>query len=172
LTFTPLAAQFLSVEDFIAPDQLRDHLQHLFPNGLSLHGWDYLTRRQLLIQVPGHPVQADYSLSLELLVEYVRRAAFPDHPSRLQSYFAFGSLEEATSSRTGGQPIYRLDADVALQLDQRWLRHGHQKRDRFLLVTPILVRRRGNKSEMGIHAGSARSGHGACCVKSAGYFRH
>lgn len=123
----PLSGRvLLAVEDFITPDHLHDHLKQLFPDGLSLHGWDYISRQPLLIQVPGHPVQADYNLSLELLVEYVRRAAFPNLPSRLQSYFAFASLGEAKGFKTGDQPIYRVRADLVLQRDQRWLRHGHQ----------------------------------------------
>lgn len=123
---SPLAATLLAVDDFITPEHLRAHLKQLFPDGLSLHGWDYMTSPNLLIQTPGAPVQANYSLSLELLVEYVRRSGFPQRSSRLQSYFAFASLDEATAFRTGEQQIYRLHADVVLQLDQRWLRHGHQ----------------------------------------------
>jgi hypothetical protein len=62
-------------------------------------------------------------VTLELVIEYVRRAAFPDCTSRLQSYFAFVSLEEAKTFRAeqgpnaSNLPIYRIHSDKAATVE-------------------------------------------------------
>ncbi|CAN7806422.1 hypothetical protein LJR267_010722 [Paraburkholderia hospita] len=124
----PAPAPLMTVGTHITPAILENHLLSLFPEGLSLHGWDYMTR-QCLMPLP-HAVGADYSVILEQVLEYVRRTAFAEHPSRLQSYFAFDSMADAVNFRaSGGQPqnpIYLLNPSHALQMDQEWLRLGHQ----------------------------------------------
>jgi hypothetical protein len=131
-TQIPTRAPLQPVEDFITQQDLELHLSQLFPNGLSQHGWDYITRPSLLQpQAPG-PVYADYSVTLELVIEYVRRAAFANCTSRLQSYFAFSSLEEAKIFRSSqgpnasNLPVYRIHSDKVMKADQRWLRLGTQ----------------------------------------------
>jgi hypothetical protein len=124
----PLDASFVAVEAFITPEQLHAHLTELFPDGLSLHGWDYMTRQTDFIS-SGNQNYSNYEVTLELVLEYVRRAAFPKVSSRLQCYFAFGSLEQAQTFKAAQARelnIYRLAADVVLTLDQRWLRLGNQ----------------------------------------------
>lgn len=122
----PLAGYgFLSVEDFIGPQDLKAHLEELFPDGLSLHGWDYMTRHTDFLNSRGN-TYSDYSVTLELVLEYVRRSSFVGSPSRLQSYFAFDSLPEVMAFKVGNQPVYRLDADKVMQADQCWLRLGNQ----------------------------------------------
>jgi hypothetical protein len=111
----PLSSTFLAVEDFIAPGELAAHLSVLFPDGLSLRGWDYMTRHlDFLTKAGTSTCYASYDATLELVLEYVRRAAFRHHPSRLQSYFAFASLDDAKAFRVGTQPIYRLHANAAV----------------------------------------------------------
>jgi hypothetical protein len=121
-------SSYVSVGTHITPNILQKHLLTLFPKGLSLHGWEYMTR-PCLMQLP-NAVGADYSVTLELVLEYVRRAAFMGQPSRLQSYFAFDSLSDVINFRAGfgqlHQPIYLLKPSQTIQLDQEWLRLGHQ----------------------------------------------
>lgn len=121
----PLGHTLLPVDDFISPEALRAHLKDLFPDGLSLHGWDYVTRHTDIVRSAGkHYV--DYEVALELVLEYVRRSSFADSPSRWQCYFAFDSLGAAKAFRRDNRPIYRLEADKVLRRDQRWLRLGNQ----------------------------------------------
>ena len=123
----PFPFTYLAVEDFISPADLASHLNGLFPAGLSLHGWDFMTRHLDFQRNDVTAINyANYESTLELVLEYVRRTAFAASPSRLQSYFAFESLQAAREFRTNTQPIYRIQADTVLRLDQRWLRHGNQ----------------------------------------------
>ena len=73
-------------------------LPSLYPSGLSQHGQSYLidvgqhTRQQ--IPQTGEPL-ARLSSVLEMYWELVRRAEFPDKPSRFESLFAFKTPNEA-----------------------------------------------------------------------------
>jgi len=101
--------------------QLQAHLQALFPGGLSLHGWDYVT----------DPNLNPRDVANDLLIEYVRQAAFPHRPSRLQAYFAFPTLTEVqvwTATRPEGEikGIYELTSSQPCKVDQAWLRMGTQ----------------------------------------------
>ena len=124
LSDSPPEGKQLSDGDFVRADELRAHIHELFPEGLSLHGWDYVTRSPL---TPDGKCVI-YSTALEIFVEYVRRASFPALPSRLQSYFAFDNLEDTKdfAAANGQKPIYRLRADRVLRFDQNWLRLGWQ----------------------------------------------
>jgi hypothetical protein len=114
--------------DFGSMNDVQSHLARLFPDGLSLHGWDYMTRNTKI--TPGSDGQhyVEYSNALEIFIEYVRRASFPGLHSRLQSYFAFTSAEEARnfSAKNGSKPVYKLHAERVFRYDQKWLRLGHQ----------------------------------------------
>jgi hypothetical protein len=118
---------FLPVEGLVAPKDLEMHLMELFPDGISLHGWHYMTSHNDFLIKHGTTIHyANYEATLELVLEYVRCAFFPQCGSRLQSYFAFSSLEAALAFRTNGNPIYRLEASSVQKFDQNWLRHGNQ----------------------------------------------
>ena len=112
------------------PD-LQKHLEELFPDGLSLHGWTYMDWFTDFINSRG-VAYANYMVTLELVLEYVRRSFFADCPSRLQSYFAYTSLSEVQAFRQkqgageANAPIYRLQADKVIKVDQAWLRLGNQ----------------------------------------------
>jgi hypothetical protein len=127
LTNSPL----LAVPNLVMPEELQKHLEELFPDGLSLHGWTYMTWYTDFVHSQGAKY-SNYDVTLELVLEYVRRSTFADRPSRLQSYFAFTSLEEAIAFRLNNgataisQPIYRLHADRIMQADQEWLKLGNQ----------------------------------------------
>jgi hypothetical protein len=115
-----------SVTPAATVEEISAHLVDLFPDGLSLHGWDYLTRHRSDTDVSTGKVPQD--TSVELVLEFIRRSKFPDHHSRLQSYFAFSDIGQARafSQNSGGKPIYRLSADRVLRLDWNWLRFGRQ----------------------------------------------
>lgn len=80
----PLPYQILAKPGLATPTDLQVHLRQIFPSGLSLHGWNYMTR------IGDNPVLRDiaytpYETTLELILEYVRRTTFPKLPSRLES---------------------------------------------------------------------------------------
>jgi hypothetical protein len=74
----------LSPVDLQGIPDLETHYKHLFPNGVSDHGHRYLPYRA-----------NEREPAIELLWEFVRRAAFPNRPSRLTSAFAWQSLDDA-----------------------------------------------------------------------------
>ena len=80
-------------------------LGRLFPQGIARHAQEWLAN-----------FGADGSLvQRELLYEFVRRADYPDRPSRFESVFGFATEEDARAFLNvyvGGQPpIVRLEAD-------------------------------------------------------------
>lgn len=68
------------------PEELRETLLELFPDGISNHGYHYA-----LQSFEGQHT----STSAEQIFELYRQMYFPDKPSRFQSFFAFTSLEDA-----------------------------------------------------------------------------
>jgi hypothetical protein len=106
--------------DFTADDILR-HMLDLFPEGLSYHGWDFATRPSSL---PGVANGLDASSMVELTFEYVRRAHYPQRPSRMQSFFAFDDLErvQAFSRST----VFEVRPTAFFKADMAWLNAGNQ----------------------------------------------
>src|SRR5690606_23011516 len=97
----------------------------LYPDGLSPHGWGYMTIRfgSPLLQgggcgLPNEPI-------MELIFEYVRRTDYADRPSRLQSFFAYDSLEKAKQEFPNTQ-IVRFVSEHHFRCDQTWLNVSHQ----------------------------------------------
>lgn len=64
---------------------------------------------------------------LELLLENVRRSAYPERPSRLQSMFGVESLAEAiqVQSRLGGGAIFKVHSEVVFRADMNLLHAGN-----------------------------------------------
>ena len=95
----------LSELDLAAVPDLAEHCNHLFPNGVSAHGKQYLNTSVK----PGNGDAA-----LELIWEYVRRAHFPNRPSRFTATCAWRELEEAIAWRdragASNAKIWQLDA--------------------------------------------------------------
>jgi hypothetical protein len=91
--------------DLAARADLGQHCSDLFPDGVSAHGWQYLN-----LDVKSGNGEA----AIELIWEYVRRAYFPNRPSRFTATFAWGTLQDATAFRTAaglaGAKIWRLEA--------------------------------------------------------------
>jgi hypothetical protein len=126
-TKDPMNRPFWRVPGRFEKNELEDHLLELFPEGLSLHGWQYMLDRHDFIR---HPVTNDafvnHTWQVELTFEMVRRAAFPKMNSRLQSYFAWETFEDARNFQKHGQAIYRTQSDNGFRADQNWLSLGAQ----------------------------------------------
>ena len=92
----------------IKSNMLVEHVNALFPNGLSRHGERYLI-------AANSKAQCD-SPNIELFFEYARRAFFADRVSRFQSLFACGTLADAQLFRSeykgegGDSPIFEVIA--------------------------------------------------------------
>lgn len=88
----------------VEPDFLQAHVDNLYPSGLSAHGEQYLLRSDSRANLAS-PI-------IELLFENVRKAHFPDRPSRFQSIFACCSIEEARQFRSSygeiNSPIWEI----------------------------------------------------------------
>lgn len=105
----------LTRHDDISPPFLAGHVGQLFPEGVSNHGERYFLQNEAKALIA--------SPMLELLFEQVRRASFPERPSRFQSMFAVETLEEALQfrSRYGGAAIYAVTADITFRADMSLL---------------------------------------------------
>ena len=126
-TKDPMNRPFWRVPGRFEKNELEDHLLELFPEGLSLHGWQFMLDRHDFIR---HPVTNDvfvnHTWQVELTFEMARRAAFPKMNSRLQSYFAWETFEDARNFQKHGQAIYRTQSDTGFRADQNWLSLGAQ----------------------------------------------
>jgi hypothetical protein len=103
----------------VDPPMLQEHLDSLFPDGVSNHGDRHLVTEN---------AATDLEPNIELVFEYVRRAQFPHRPSRYQSVFACRTVEDVVLFRNEfGQPsdsIWLLEADDAFDTDMRFLTLG------------------------------------------------
>jgi hypothetical protein len=100
-------------------------LPSLYPSGLSQHGQYYLIdvgqhTRQEMPQT-GEPL-AKLSSVLEMYWELVRRAEFPEKPSRFESFFAFTTPEEARAFGGGTGSVYEVDANLWEEFDLNLLK--------------------------------------------------
>lgn len=71
----------------IQPPDLQNHVDSMFPKGISCHGDNYLLKNSSLANIT--------SPAIELLFEYVRRSIFPQKPSRYSSIFGIETIEDA-----------------------------------------------------------------------------
>jgi len=105
----------------IEPPDLQKHVGTLFPNGLTSHGERYLLRSNL-------PPTAFTDSKLEILFEYVRRAEFPQCPSRYESFFAWEDLPSAARFRLRygdlNSLVWEIQADRAFRADMNLLQSG------------------------------------------------
>ena len=100
----------------IEPLYLQEHVDFLFPDGVTKHGDHYL-----LQQLAGQELSES---KIEIIFEYIRRSGFPDRPSRYQSVFAFSTLAEAKCFLTTHTPpngpigkIWRVSAVDSFKAD-------------------------------------------------------
>lgn len=97
----------------VSPSILQDFLNNNYPEGLSTHGEMYLLKNTALA--------TNTSVLLEMLLENVRLAKFPEKPSRLQSMFACRTIEEVRSFQNGvganaGGHIYEVVSDAPVHV--------------------------------------------------------
>lgn len=121
----------------VQPAPLQEYVNDWFPNGVSEHGESYLLR-------PAPATLLDPIV--ELACELVRRADFPDLPSRFTSVFGCATLEDAQTFRSQfgppGAPIFEVETNcMPLRVDMRCLDirssiPGHSLRCSPLLVAP------------------------------------
>lgn len=96
-----------------------DEIRRLFPAGMTSHGQQY---------VAGWPApEAQPSWAVEAFFEAVRRAEYPDRPSRFESIFAFETVADARAFVGGfrlGTPcaIYRVKGDAGHRANMSLLR--------------------------------------------------
>ena len=120
------AQPFLNSGDgWFTADDIATHVAAQFMDGLSLHGWEWMTWRSQTASGSDGQMYTHHERAIELLFEYVRRSAFPNCPSRLQSFFAFDNIEDARAF-ADGKPIYKLTADRFFKADQQWLKLSEQ----------------------------------------------
>jgi len=89
----------------LVPDFLQEHVDSLFPDGVSVHGDRYfLNNASSAVGVD--PI-------IELVFEYVRRSNYPHRQSRFQSFFAFKSFNDAIDFREkyGNGVIWEVECD-------------------------------------------------------------
>ncbi len=84
---------------FFSGPELVSHINELFPEGLSKHGWDFIKQKFLRNKAPDYEttnmVEMDTAYILEMNLEYTRRIFYAEKPSRFQSIFAWESIEDA-----------------------------------------------------------------------------
>lgn len=73
----------------VTPRYLQEHVDMLFPNGISSHGEFYIIQN-------GSSTDPQATM-IELLFEYVRRGCFADKPSRYEAFFAFETLKDLSA---------------------------------------------------------------------------
>ncbi len=118
--------------DMRIPDsRVQEHVEWMFPDGLSTHGMNYFfwQNTPVVPPTPGFydPKQSSdiRSHGIELIWEYVRRAAFPQLPSRYQSTFCWSSIGEAEQFAgeigAAAAPIWRVRGQVTFRADMNGL---------------------------------------------------
>jgi hypothetical protein len=116
-----------SIEDLIA------RTLAMYPEGISPHGQMYLFNQNLIIKYPnGSPanfVPADPIK--EAIFELIRRSEFPDKPSRMQSMFAWQTMDEALNfiqnyGNNQNCRIFEIESDSGVVLDMGLLLLGGQ----------------------------------------------
>ncbi len=124
----PLSLPYWKVIDLITEEDLAAHVQMLFPEGLSLHGWTYLKARHTYGTHPNF--QHNVTCLTEMNLEYVRKAYYPDRPSRFQSIFACEEICEAMSFRqrfgTTDAKIFEIDGNEVIRADMSLIFLGTQ----------------------------------------------
>jgi hypothetical protein len=103
--------------DVAGSPELQKHVTEMFPDGLTKHGTRYF-----LTLASGKNAT---SYSIEIVFEFVRRAYFPELPSRFHSVFAAASVEDATEFRrsfgTEKSSIWELVAAGSFRADMNLL---------------------------------------------------
>jgi hypothetical protein len=110
----------------VMPHELQVHIDYLFPDGVTSQGEHYMLREQTILREQTSALsEGGVSAVIEILFEYVRRSHFPSCPSRFQSVFAFGNIDQAVNFRKEYGTLYswiwEVESDVAFTADMRLL---------------------------------------------------
>lgn len=107
----------------ITPQVLQHHLNDLFPEGVSRHGDQYFAGNFPPFKLNGNFPNVEGFI--ELLFEYVRKAYFPDRPSRFQSMYGLKTVEMAElfkqKIKLGDSPIKKIKSDKYFRADMSLL---------------------------------------------------
>ncbi|WP_436897734.1 DUF2441 domain-containing protein [Acinetobacter gyllenbergii] len=104
-----------TMEGMLTRPELIVYLNQTYPNGLSRHGIQYLLNKPLLVnQIEGKNV-LPISPMVEAIFEQVRRAEFPNLPSRMVCMFGWQSINEAlefaNTNHRGSFKIHEVETD-------------------------------------------------------------
>ena len=124
----------LTPQQRIPERALQTHAETLFPDGLSNHGMGYLFWQNVMSfpRVAGFyddpTLNTMRSHCMDLVWEFVRRAAFEQRPSRYESVFCWESRDDASRflSAMGGPPaaIWEVDGNETFRADMNLLTMG------------------------------------------------
>jgi hypothetical protein len=112
----------LARHDDLDPPQLQTHVDDLFPAGVSSHGNGYF--------LSGDQQATGSSANIELIFEFVRRARFPQAPSRFASVFGCESEADARGFAShpvwgsAGAKIWEVESEDAFRADMSCLTLG------------------------------------------------
>jgi hypothetical protein len=127
-TEDPYSSPYYEIPGLFVGVDLHEHLMNIFPDGLSMHGWNYLKHRHTFGTVPNFVHETVYLTEMNL--EYVRRSFFNDQPSRFQSIFACNTVNDATIFRSNfGLPdnnIYEIECEQFRKFDMNLIFLGTQ----------------------------------------------
>lgn len=102
----------------IEPNYLQEHVNFLFPNGVSSHGEQYFLDPNSIIRGKD-PI-------IELIFEYVRRSYFKNLPSRFESVFAFGSIKDVKNYKCNFDGIvWEVESEKFFKADASYLDLGN-----------------------------------------------
>lgn len=111
-----------AISGYVSDAELEGFARDHFGTGLSRHGKDHLLSQHISGSVPISP-------AIELVFELVRRASFPERPSRLSSAFGWSTLDEArkfkAQIRAPAAPTFRVSCDRSFRCDMDLLRMGN-----------------------------------------------
>lgn len=101
----------------VAPPEINALVRELCPGGVSFHGEAYLLKNDRSTNIT--------DANTEIIFEWVRRANFPDRPSRYQSLYAVDNLNAAQTFMNmvgaADSPVFRLVSERAFRADMRLL---------------------------------------------------
>lgn len=104
------------IDGMLTREELVSFVNQEYPNGISRHGIQYLFNDPILVYQTQNKQLMPISPMVEAIFEQVRRAYFPNLPSRMVSMFAWQTLDEAVSfgsgSHVGGYNIFEVDVDA------------------------------------------------------------
>ena len=110
----------------VKSDELLGHINFLYPDGISLHGKNYILRE---IKSLNNCTMVNSSQLIEYLFEYVRKGYYSQRPSRFQSVFAFDNIEKAKFFQdkycNSQGNIWEIESEESFKVDMNLLTLGN-----------------------------------------------